>query len=355
MSKATFIVGDSLTVLRSLADASVDCLITSPPYFQLRSYLPAGAAAKGDEVGQEPSPGDFLDTLLDLMDECWRVLSDDATYWVNLGDTHAGSGGAGGDYGEGGLRDGQNRYDGTARKARAAGITDSDRSRPARSNRRGDWPLDQSVCWTPHLFGASLAYGRNLLTGTEHRQWVTRPAVTWCKPNPMPGATGRKFKTATELILYGGKHQQHYWDVDPVRLPAPPENMRTTWNQNGPKQRLATERSDLTTGHARFTKRTVNDNGKVPLNYWEVSTEPYPGSHFAVFPPDLITKPVIVGCPAGGVVLDPFAGSGTTLAVATGHGRDAIGIDLDARNADLARERVGMFLEVVEHKSEVVA
>lgn len=341
---ARFLVGDVFEQLATLEAGSVDCVITSPPYLQLRRY--------GDdthEVGQEPTPGDFLAVLLRVMDELWRVLSDDGTFWINLGDTHAGSGGAGGDYSEGGLRDGQRKYDGTAAKARANGERDSDRCRPPRDRTRRPgpgWPLDQSVCFIPALFGASLAYGRNLLIGESCRQWVVRPPVTWCKPNPMPGSTGRKFKSATELIVYGGKHQAHYWDIDPVREEAPPENMRTTWNQQGPKQRLATERSDDRTGHARFTKRTVNEDGKVPLNYWEISTRPYEGAHFAVFPPELIIKPILVGSPAGGTVLDPFAGSGTTLAVATGHGRNAIGIDLYEANADLARQRVGMFLEV---------
>jgi DNA modification methylase len=325
---ARFLVGDVFDRMAELDDGSVHSAITSPPYFRQRRYLPAGHPDADREIGQETTPAEALETLLQVMDALWPKLTDDATYWINLGDKHAGSGGAGGDYSEEGLRAGQPRY------GRVEG---------------GDgWPLDQSVCWLPHLFGASLAYGRNLLTGQLHRQWVTRPAVTWCKPNPMPGATGRKFKTATELIIYGGKHQAHYFDLDTVREPAPPENMRTTWNQRGPKQRLATDRSDERTGHARFTKRTVNPSGKAPLNYWVVESEPYPGAHFAVMPSGVAVKPVIVGCPPGGTVLDPFAGSGTTLAVATGHGRHAIGIDLDPRNADLATERVGFFLEVID-------
>lgn len=325
---ARFIIGDALTVLRSMSGASVQSVITSPPYYRQREYLPSDHPAKAAEIGHEPRPHDFLEALLVVMDELWRVMSADATFWVNLGDKHAGSGGAGGDYNEGGLRDGQPRFDRFASSV--------------------DTPRDQSVCWLPELFGASLAYGRNLLTGQPHRQWVTRPPVTWCKPAPPVGSTGRKFRSATELIIYGGKHEAHYFDLDSVREPAPPENERKTWNQTGPKQRLATDRSDGVMGRARFTQRTVNSNGKPPLNFWVVHTEGYPGAHFATFPPQLITRPVVVGCPAGGTILDPFAGSGTTLAVATGHGRDAIGVDLDARNADLARERVGMFLEV-EH------
>lgn len=348
---ARFIVGDSLAIMRSMPAGSVDCIVTSPPYLQLRAYLPPTHPAKALEVGQEDTPGDFLEALLTLMDEAWRVLSDDGTFWINLGDTHAGSGGAGGDYAEGGLRDGQQKYDGTAKKARAFGVTDSDRGRPPRNRSRRPglgWPLDQSVCWVPHLFGASLAYGRNILTGDEHQQWVTRPAVTWCKPNPMPGSVGRKFKTATELIVYGGKHQAHYWDIDPVREPLADSPGNRYVRKVTPTDRKG--RAEATDGIDRTTNKITKDydpaasGGRPPLNYWVVQTERFEGAHFATFPPSLITKPIIVGCPRGGTVLDPFAGSGTTVAVATGHGRSAIGIDLDERNAWLARDRVGMWL-----------
>lgn len=323
---ARFIIGDSLTVVRSLPDASAHMVLTSPPYLRQREYLPTDHPDKALEVGREPTPGEFLEALLCLMDELWRVLTPDGTFWVNLGDKHAGSGGAGGDYNAGGAKEGQPKFGAV---------------RPGPG-----WPLDQSVCWTPHLFGASLAYGRNLLTGVEHQKWVTRPAVTWCKPGVQPGRDGRKFRTATELVIYGGKHQEHYFDLDGVRYDPPPENERTTWNQQGPKQRLQGGKSSQATGMARYTKRTFNENGAPPLNYWIIPTQSYEGAHFATFPPDLCVIPVIAGCPAGGTILDPFGGTGVSAMVATGHGRNAILIDLDERNADLARERVGMWLTV---------
>ncbi len=169
MSTARYIVGKALDVLRTLPDASIDCLITSPPYHRQRAYLPDDHPDKADEWGQEPTPGEFLENLLTLMDEAWRVLADHATFWVNLGDTHAGSGGSGGDYNEGGLRAGQPKTTGTGRVL-DRGI-----------NARPGQPREQSVEWVPYLFGASLAYGRNLLTGAEHRCWVTRPPAT-CAP-----------------------------------------------------------------------------------------------------------------------------------------------------------------------------
>lgn len=339
-----YIVGDVRDVLGSLPDASVDCIITSPPYFNLRSYVPAGHSHKAAEFGQEPTPGAFIEALLTLMDDLWRVLKDDGTYWVNLGDSHAGSGGSGGDYNKGGMREGQARWMGTARSAREASA-----KIPWRGKRPG-YPMDQSVCWTPHLFGASLAYGRNLLTGQDHRQWVTRPPVTWCKPNPAVGELTRRFKTGTELIVYGGKHRHHYFNLDAVRTSHTEpirervqRPKRTT--ENGCRGEGGDDRG--------YVLHTGHPLGVPPLNWWVVAPENYKGAHYAVFPPELIFKPVICGCPPGGTVLDPFAGSGTTLSVALGNGRSSIGIDLDSRNADLARERVGPMFLTVEQAGEV--
>ncbi len=404
MSTARYLIGDALTVLRTLPDASVDSLITSPPYHRLRAYLPDDHPDKPLELGQEPTPGEFIENLLVLMDEMWRVLADHGTFWVNLGDTHAGSGGAGGDYAEGGLREGQNRT------ARASNGT----ARPPLDRRRGrapGCPREQSVEWVPYLFGASLAYGRNLLTGAEHQCWVTRPPVTWCKPSVSPGALERRFRTATELIVYGGKRQDHFFDLDSVRTEPVPTNER-----------------DVPNGYAapgqptRQVLRTSNPAGAPPFNWWVVGHGGgYSGAHFATFPPDLLVRPVKAGCPEKvcldcgrpvarvvessyvgtpddstrrkehgrlngrdnppergwerehktvgwscgcpangartrpGVILDPFGGTGVTGMVATGHGRDALLIDLDARNADLAVARVGMFLAVEQAPAEVEA
>ncbi|WP_366524734.1 DNA methyltransferase [Nannocystis sp.] len=183
-----------------MPDRSVHSVITSPPYWRKRRYLPTDHPDADKEIGQEPSPGEFLATLLSITDELWRVVRDDGTIWVNLGDTAAGSGGAGGDYNEGGDRAGQNRW-----KA-ASWPTDG------MAAERG-FPLRKSTCWIPELFGASLAYGRNLLTGDPCRQWVVRPKVTWCKPRVTPGQCDDRFRTATELIVWAAKRRDYYFDA----------------------------------------------------------------------------------------------------------------------------------------------
>ena len=302
MSAAVWHTGDVRQLLAEMPDRSVHSVITSPPYWRKRRYLPTDHPDADKEIGQEPSPGEFLATLLSITDELWRVVRDDGTIWVNLGDTAAGSGGAGGDYNEGGDRAGQNRW-----KA-ASWPTDG------MAAERG-FPLRKSTCWIPELFGASLAYGRNLLTGDPCRQWVVRPKVTWVKPRVAPGQCDDRFRTATELIVWAAKRRDYYFDAAAI----------------------AQERADSASG-----------KGVPPLDWWVIDPSGYDGAHFATFPPELITRPVIASCPEGGTILDPFGGSGTTAAVATGHGRNCISFDINESNLDLARERVGMFLTEAE-------
>jgi DNA modification methylase len=335
VSQATLHIGDVFDVLATFPDQSVQSVITSPPYWRKRAYLDTDHPEKAKEIGQEPSPGAFLATLLRLTDELWRIVRDDGTIWVNLGDTAAGSGGWGGDV------DKSNRGGGRRWVGVNGSAVDSDAM-----------PRPKSVCWIPELFGASLAYGRNLLTGEPCRQWITRPQITWCKPSVTPGEIIDKFREATELIVWASKEPTYYFDLDAVRLPPVPENERTTWNQNGPKALAARAVSKDVSGHERYTKRTTNEKGAPPLNWWKINTSGYKGAHFATFPPELIVRPVKASCPAGGVILDPFGGSGTTAAVATGHGRDCILIDLDESNEPLIANRLGFALaDVIDHRS----
>lgn len=428
---ATFIVGDSLTVLRSLPDASVDLVLTSPPFLGLRSYLPPDRPDKAAEVGSERSPGEFIDTLLDIVEECARVLAPHGSLCFELGDTYAGSGGAGGDYSPNGLREGQAKFDGTAKKARREaeryrnpaydGGAIRDRAadtalgiRPVEVRWRGEkagWPLDKSLCLVPELLRISLAYGFNPLTGRQTDRWRLRNVVQWCRPNPPVGALGDKFRPATSDLLVACKSRNRYFDLDAVRTPLtePGAVKRHSTGQHNPGQGWESNNSEI----------RQNENGAPPLDWWEIPTQGYPGSHYATFPKALCVRPILSMCPervcsvcgepsrrvveqhyeranggtsgtrrdarepegnarlAGptlvaahrtlgwsdcghnayrpGVVLDPFAGSGTTLQVAHGHGRSSIGIDIDERNAELARGRLGMFLEVVERRPEVVA
>jgi len=385
--RASFITGDVFDVLAAIDDGSVDWEITSPPYWALRSYI------EGDdrEIGAEDTPAEYLATMLRLTDELHRTLSDRGVLWLNLGDSAAFSGGSGGDYNEGGLKQGQAKYEGTAAKGRTVQWA---RESPG-------MPLAKSRCWLPELLGASMAYGWNLLTGEPCAQWITRRHVIWCKPSPTPGELIDAPRDATESVILAVKSSQYAYNLDATRSPRADNNRKVT--------------SGAYNGHPKVTHTTTRPDcvshplGAPPLSWWEVSSAGYKGSHYAVMPDEIVTRclapapsrycgscdlpmePVVrcstcgaeggntyrrtfrkactcedkadrvwtltgetEPCPCGGdpgdtrasVVLDPFGGSGTTLAVATGRGHHAIGIDLDPRNVDLARDRVGpMFLD----------
>jgi site-specific DNA-methyltransferase (adenine-specific) len=417
----TYYVGDALTVMRTLPAGSVDLVLSSPAFLGLRCYLPADHPDKDKEMGNEDTPGEFIDALLDVVEEAGRVLAPHGSLCLELGDTYAGSGGAGGDYAEGGLREEQQRFDGTAKKERRAveryrnpsydGGPLRDRAadtalgiRPKEVRWRGQrdgWPLDKSLCLVPELLRFALAYGFNPLTGRQTPRWRVRNVVRWCRPNPPVGALADKFRPATSEMVVACKSRSRYFDLGAVRTEPVPTNWRGTPNGYEPGGQPV-----------RQTTRTVNEAGAPPLDWWKVSTEGYRGAHYATWPRALLTRPILSMCPervctecgepsrrivgeaqyvgadgrpvsphvwasgikeAGahsrkedggvtkvaptldwsvcghnayrpGVVLDPFAGTGTTGLVATGHGRSAVLIDLDARNLDLARERIGMFL-----------
>jgi site-specific DNA-methyltransferase (adenine-specific) len=382
VSAARYLLGDVRDVLAQLPDGSIDLVLTSPPFLALRSYLPDDHPDKAKEIGTETTPGEFIDTLLDVVEAVRPKLAEHGSIAVELGDTYSGSGGAGGDYAAGGLREGQQAFSGSASKSRKVAPRkvvrpngcDTDSTPPQRLPVTGgeDWPLDKSMTLVPELFRLSLAYGVNPLTGREVERWRVRNNIRWCRPNPPVGRLGDKFRPGTSDMAIATISRTRYFDLDAVRTGSDADE----------------------------------DPGGPPLDWWEVPSEPYAGSHYATWPTALLTRPILAMTPARvcttcgepsrrivetkgtgrgfrrnreegnerggsttdapdfaerttvgwtdcghdtwrrGVVLDPFAGSGTTLAVATGHGRDAWGIDLDERNVDLARERVGMFLEV---------
>lgn len=402
---ARFVVADVFEGIQRLADegAQVDLVMTSPPFLALRSYLPADHPDKGKEIGSEPTPADFLDTMLDVVEACSTILAPHGSICVELGDTYAGSGGAGGDYNEGGLRDGQNLFDGSARRAKGRG-----------------WPQDKSLTLIPSLFAASLAYGRNLLRPERTTEaWRVRNLVAWVRPNPPVGALGDKVRPATSYLTWATKARDRWFDLDAVRVETKYDDTRHLRVDNKLNGKTADDRPDGLRNSAN------NPAGAPPLDWWCIPPGGYSGSHYAVYPAELCRIPIDASCPrrvcrtcgvpsrrltstaqvdtgrttngaknigrkaesatdyetrtisetttlgwttcgcpgtdgirldgyhdgAGwrpGVVLDPFAGSGTTLMVAMGMSRDAIGIDLDSRNAELARERIGMFLTVDE-------
>ena len=362
---ARMVIGDVFDCLAATPDGSVDLILTSPPFLALRSYLPADHPDKAKEIGSEPDPGAFIDTLLALSAEWRRVLAPHGSIAVELGDTYSG----------------------------------------------GDenWPEAKSLALVPESYRLALAYGRNPITGTESPagRWKVRNVVRWCRPNPPVGALGDKFRPATSDMVIACTSARRYFDLDAVRTDHKRPAESNSLKHGEPAH--DDSRNHLTPGRDAYYSGG-NPAGAPPLDWWEVSTEAYSGSHYATWPCKLLTRPILAMCPQrvclvcgepsrrivditysdvpdrplrdrdirergrvggkahndhratehetlgwtdcghdawrNGIVLDPFAGSGTTLAVATGLGRDALGFDLDERNAALAAERVGMFLTV---------
>jgi site-specific DNA-methyltransferase (adenine-specific) len=412
-------IGDVFDRLAEIPDGSIDLIVTSPPFLALRSYLPADHPDKAKEIGSEPTPAAFIDTLLALSAEWGRVLAPHGSLCVELGDTFSGSGGGGGDYLPGGLRADQPGFGGSAERQREGNAAHWRQ----KAQQRDAWPLAKSLTGIPTLYPWSLAYGRNLLTGqpSPAGQWRIRNIIVWARPNPPVGALGDKFRPATSYITVACRGVKRYFDLDAVRVPGP------SMGRDGEKAGYALKSgTDGVRGFARDCPTIVNHPaGAPPLDWhadnhpedgdwlWKLSTQPYSGSHYATFPMALPKRLIEAMCPlrvcrecgrpserivgdaeyvkngavvtphvwqsgiadAGahsnkqdgnttrqaptlgwsvcghdswrtGNVLDPFAGSGTTLEAAQAVGRHAIGFDLDARNADLAQSRCGMFLSV---------
>ncbi len=400
------IVGTVFEALATLPDRSVDLVASSPPFLAVRSYLPADHPTKAKEIGSEATPAHFLDALLDVAEACDRVLAPHGSLCFELGTTFAGSGGAGGDYGVGGLREGQSKFAGSALKDRKNKVLRPDGNRLQQGP---GWPQDKSMAMVATLFPACLAYGRNLLRPERQTPpWRIRNVISWTRPNPAVGALGDKCRPATSWITVATKSRARYWDMDAVRVPLAKPNARNS-------RRL--EQHPETSRRGTLGAYDASASPGAPLlDWWAVPTQPSKLAHFAMWPEEIARRLILLMCPervcttcgessrritateqvptrrtngrkhyaAGtltkhfdkrteasvstlswttcghdtwrrGVVLDPFGGSGTTGAVASQLGRDAVLIDLNEANVDLARKRVqghGL-LEVVERDGAV--
>lgn len=261
-NSSTYIIGDVRVCLAAIPDGSIDLVMTSPPFLGLRSYLPADHPDKHREIGSEPDPATFLDTLLLLTAEWGRVLAPHGSICVELGDTYSGSGGAGGDYNPDGLRDGQSKFEGSNQRRGKVVDHNSGRRTPPDT-----WPMPKSLCGIPHLYHLSLAYGRNLLTGEESPagRWRVRNVVAWCRPNPPVGALGDKFRPATSYMTIATRAQRRYFDLDAVRT----------------AHKHPDDAARARTGHRDAGKvggdGASNPAGAPPLDYWVIPTQPYSG------------------------------------------------------------------------------
>ena len=332
--------GDALDVLATMPDASVNCVVTSPPYYGLRDYGVTG------QYGLEESPALYVETMRAVFAEVRRVLAADGTLWLNLGDSYSGSWG----------NQGRKEDRGTQRPINGGMI------QPVHDGRYGDPGASRTGVIKP---GAPPA--KNLLGvpwrvafALQDDGWILRNAIVWDKPNAMPESVTDRLSTTYELVFLLAKSPRYWFDLDPIREPlAYPECADGTRVFGGKAKGMAggVGAAERRRGHHAWGRPeatppgnnpqtnfgpTGSRNGKShptgrnPGDVWTMPTQPFPAAHFAVMPPALAERCVLAGCKPGGVVLDPFCGSGTTGMVAGRLGRRFVGIDLNAAYLDLA-------------------
>jgi DNA modification methylase len=279
-----------------LIDGCVDCVVTSPPYWGMRDY------GHPSQLGLQQTPDDYIRDLADVFDEVRRVLKPAGTAWVNLGDSF------------------QNA------KGQAGGI---DPKQPARRHglRPQDVPIDglkpKDLVGIPWLFAFE----------ARRRGWYLRQDVIWDKPNPTPDTAGDRPATTHEHVFLLAKSRMYWFDMDAIAQPYSDATIK-----RGKSIRQVTSDGEAVTrgGGAPLDQARI-DRGKNAPSVWRLPASSYRGAHFATMPEKLVEPCILAGCPAGGLVLDPFVGSGTVVSVAQRLGRRGVGVDLGYQ--DLAKKR----------------
>ena len=390
------LTGDVRERLDDLPDDSVHMAMTSPPYFGLRDY------GHDDQIGLEDELDAYIEELVAVFRDLRRVLRPDGSAWLNLGDSYAGSGGAGGDF--------QTNSNSVKPNPTPKGKTASELNGGVRNGSlKGSTLGRKNKMLVPHRVAIAL----------QSDGWVVRNDVTWVKPNPMPQSVKDRLNTTTEQIFHLTPNPDYWYDLDAIREPHATAEHHERYHGNGqdrPKQDAVREEQPVQ--HELGQENTgCHPAGKNPGDVFEVTTKPFPDAHFAVYPPELCEKPLKATCPpkvcaecgspyeretrdesgftdgvcnacgrskskhkqgtknaesgsamAGdvricsnkitegwtptcdcdtdatepGIALDPFAGAGTTLLKAKELGRRFVGVELNAEYADMARARIGL-------------
>jgi DNA modification methylase len=314
--------GDALDVLRTMPDGAVNSCVTSPPYFGLRDYGEPG------QYGLEASPAEYVETMRALFTEVRRVLADDGTLWLNLGDSYSGS------WGNQGRKDER----GTQRPVNGPMI------QPVHDGRYGDPTASGTGAIKPGAPAAKNLYGMpwRVAFALQDDGWILRNAVVWNKPNAMPESITDRLSCRYEHVFLFSKSRQYWFDLDPIREPLIyPDSVGHTFGGNSPGVgRRRGNRYGVTRPGQNREQGDDHDaadpRGRNPGDVWTISTKPFSEAHFAVMPPELAERCILAGCKPGGTVLDPFSGSGTTGMVAQRHGRKYVGIDLNKDYLDLS-------------------
>lgn len=297
--------GDVLKSLKRIDDGSVQTCVTSPPYFKLRDYGVAG------QIGLEASPEEYVATLVAVFREVRRVLRDDGTLWLNLGDSYA--------------------------TRTASGHTGKNSGRNGRLNAQRIAPKVVSGFKPKELLGIPWRVAFAL----QADGWYLRQDIIWAKPNVMPESVRDRCTKAHEYIFLFAKSEDYYYDHDAIREPLAKSSIARV--KYGWKSKKANMSANGAAGVdvAEMGTRFANPKGRNKRSVWTVPTSSSKTlKHIAMFPEKLIEPCILAGAPEGGLVLDPFMGSGTTAVVAKRHGRRYVGCELDPQNIEDARARI---------------
>ncbi len=343
----------SASIIRSdarrlpLRDASVNLIVCSPPYFGLRSYQDGGEPLPG-QIGQEPSPQEFLEALWLVMRELWRVLAPDGSCFVNLGDKRAGSGAPG-------TTTGLTTLQGTNQQSRTGRARNLERvgqaHRPVQGERSGsssyshdrssEFGRPKSKMLLPQRFAIGCEDGVADPAGIG---WIVRQELVWSKPNGMPESVQDRCRDSHEVFWHLTKQGRYYSALDELREPHAPGTAARYAAGYGDRSAMNGERPS--TGYDLGGDWEINDLGALPRSVWEIPTEPLrvpehlEVDHFAAFPSEWPRRLILGFSPPASLVLDPFGGTGTTAMCARALGRHGISSDLSADYARLARWRI---------------
>lgn len=342
------LIGDCIESMRIMQDQSVHCCVTSPPYYGLRDYGVDG------QIGLEQTPEQFIQKLVEVFREVKRVLRDDGVLWVNIGDSYAGSGKGAWANKDGGQKE----------------VYIPDPQSP-----QSKLPEVPDGCKPKDLIGIPWM----LAFALRADGWYLRQDIIWNKPNAMPESVRDRCTKAHEYVFLLSKSPRYFYDHEAIKEPANltgkgnantfrggayvhdgtfnnseggnrtvsgnTRAKRDSFKREGSKREQAIPRQAYGTHRSERDESTWDISMKNKRSVWTVATKGYKSAHFATFPPELIEPCILAGCPEGGVVFDPFGGSGTTAGVAMKHGRNAVLCELNAEYAELIPARIDSIVD----------
>lgn len=306
-----------LDTIKRLPDKSIDCVITSPPYWQLRDYGYDG------QWGLEPTFQEYLEHLWELMDGIKKVLKDEGTCWINLGDTYARGTRA------------KYAYDNQSLRSKHEFLIEPN----TKPNYNG---LDKCLLLIPHRFAI----------GCIDRGWIMRNDIIWAKRNGMPESVTDRFTKKHEYIFFMVKQSDYYFDLNSIKdkiLSDTIKRYERTWNGNENRGYIGNKQNNMSKffNNSESKKKSI-ENGKNPgdvSDFWDITTKGSTDQHFASYNLDLIKKPILAGCPEGGVIYDPFMGTGTTAIAALKANRNFIGSEMSKEYIKICENNIKPLLQ----------